>query len=261
MQRSLQEIKKKLTQFSALVPNGDKMPVYRFLAQLIIVAVENGLWNPGDLIPPEHFFAQELNVSLGTVKRAMLELVNNGILYRRRGSGTYVADFSFSREMRRYYLFLEDFHTNGNKNKYLLLSRNIVPAQPEINELLGLAPDAKLIELTRTIEENGRRIALTHAYYEAVRFADIMTIPVSRLERVPLFLILEKDFNVRADAIQELFGVTPLNAASAGLLNVAESFPALTIKSLTSVQDMPPFEYRICYSSSYSSFLYRSIKY
>lgn len=66
--------------------------LYRQLAHEIRRRVRQGEFQIGQQIPGEHALSRDYHMSVGTVKRAMMELVREGILQRKRGSGTFVAD-------------------------------------------------------------------------------------------------------------------------------------------------------------------------
>ena len=89
--------------------NGDPTPVYFQLQKELLKEIENGRWLPGQSIPPERAMAESHQLSVGTVKKAILNLVNEGYLYRIQGKGTFVAGMTLQPESLRYYRFLEDF--------------------------------------------------------------------------------------------------------------------------------------------------------
>jgi DNA-binding transcriptional regulator YhcF (GntR family) len=85
------------------------LPAYLLLQKTIQSGIETGHWKTGDRLPPERLLAEMAGMSVGTVKKAVLNLVSEGLLYRVRGRGTFVAGSSIARETRRYYLLLRDF--------------------------------------------------------------------------------------------------------------------------------------------------------
>lgn len=66
-------------------------PLYRRLADAIRDAVEQGALEPGTRLPSERLLATALDVSRGTAVAAYAELVDAGVVVRRRGSGTTIA--------------------------------------------------------------------------------------------------------------------------------------------------------------------------
>ncbi|MDF2671052.1 MAG: GntR family transcriptional regulator [Paenibacillus sp.] len=66
-------------------------PLYSQIQDYIVQQIENGYWPENHQIPPEREIADQFRVSRITAKNAMLGLVNEGVLYRHRGKGTFVA--------------------------------------------------------------------------------------------------------------------------------------------------------------------------
>ncbi|SHH82710.1 transcriptional regulator, GntR family [Cognatishimia maritima] len=66
------------------------LPVYIQIAELIIRDVSSGRLTDGDRLPPERDMAAEFNTSVGTLRKALAELTNKGLLERIQGSGNYI---------------------------------------------------------------------------------------------------------------------------------------------------------------------------
>ncbi|TIU10688.1 MAG: GntR family transcriptional regulator, partial [Mesorhizobium sp.] len=101
--------------FAAAQSNGSDAPVYRRLQAALVDAIASGTLKPGAVLPPERELALELGISRVTVRRAMAELVRQGLITQRHGSGTYV---SGTRErvvqsLSRLYSFSEDMTSRG----------------------------------------------------------------------------------------------------------------------------------------------------
>ena len=72
-----------------LIPGVSK---YALLRDVLVDAIASGHWKRGELLPTEQDLARETPFSLGTVQRALRSLVDDGIIVRRQGHGTFVAD-------------------------------------------------------------------------------------------------------------------------------------------------------------------------
>jgi len=66
-------------------------PLYRQIQDLIVQALADREWLPGEMIPSEMDLAARFEVSQGTVRRAIDELAAEHLLVRRQGKGTFVA--------------------------------------------------------------------------------------------------------------------------------------------------------------------------
>ena len=85
------------------VNNLDGGPLYKGVQRALMEQLATGDLKPGQLIPSERQLATEYNVSIGTLRKAIDELVENRILIRQQGKGTFVA--SHDRERLLFYFF------------------------------------------------------------------------------------------------------------------------------------------------------------
>ena len=71
----------------------NRQPLYQQVRQILLKTIQSGEWKPGEKIPIEPVLAQQVGVSIGTLRRAVETLVNDGILLRREGAGTFVRTY------------------------------------------------------------------------------------------------------------------------------------------------------------------------
>ena len=255
-------LREKLAAYRRSIPNSEDLPVYKILQRLIQSAIAEGYWKPGEAIPPERLFAKLTGASVGTVKKSIGNLVNDGILYRRQGSGTYVASRSLMRNMRKYYLFLSDFNDAERVNSIILHSAAIVRPVPEINQALGLGENSQLIQLTRLFKEDEDAIVLTRSYFSSETFSGLLQVSPLRFEKVPLYVIIEEDYRLRLSHTDELLSLRTPRPEDAELLGSGRGKQVLFTKSLTyGAMSGTPFEYRESYCRPGDKYMYRCISY
>ena len=135
-------------------------PLYKQLKEYIRTWIESNRLQPGDKIPTERELSRLLGVSRLTVRQAIAELVEEGILYRVQGSGTYVAEAEAltlhavvsEREWVRYLLQAESRYNERNERRPVRLEVEVV-GRPRLRERIisavaaGEAPDIVLIDL------------------------------------------------------------------------------------------------------------------
>ena len=76
-------------------------PLYQQIKELLLKSLQQGEWQPGEVIPSEIELAERFQVSQGTVRKAIDELANENLLMRRQGVGTFVATHSEERVQDR----------------------------------------------------------------------------------------------------------------------------------------------------------------
>lgn len=81
----------------------ERLPLYQRLRDEIAARIAAGDWLPGELIPTEAELTQRYGVATGTVRKAVDTLVNEGLLQRRQGRGTFVRRPSFDSSFMRFF--------------------------------------------------------------------------------------------------------------------------------------------------------------
>ncbi|MEW5724922.1 MAG: GntR family transcriptional regulator [Thermodesulfobacteriota bacterium] len=128
---------------------GEPTPVYYKLQTLIKQDIENGNFHPGDPIPSERVLAETYELSTGTVKRAVMNLVNDGYLYRIQGKGTFVAGTVLRRESLRYYRYLSHFGDKEAETTIKFLGLGRAPATGPLAACLKVEKGTERFEIKR----------------------------------------------------------------------------------------------------------------
>ena len=197
-------------------------PRYLQLRRLIEDAIRNGLIKPGDALPSEREIASRIDLSRVTVRKAVQDLVRDGVLFQRHGSGTFVAPKVGRVEQSLSILtsFTEDMASRGISVRSVWLDRGIYVPSPEEFVALGLSANERVVRIARLRIGNDEPLALERASLSAKTLPDPNAVgnslyealektgmrPVRAVQRISAALLGEKD--------AELLGVT---AGSAGL--------------------------------------------
>ena len=134
-------------QVPVLIDRSSPVPLYHQLAEQLARAIDDGQLQPGDPFENEVSVAERLHVSRPTVRRAIQELVDRGLLIRRRGLGTTISNRKVHRKARLTSLY-DDLKEAGQKPRTDLLDlRTDTNAQAAAG--LDLPADTPLLHLTR----------------------------------------------------------------------------------------------------------------
>ncbi len=233
-------------------------PVYFKLQSAIKEKIEQGHWKPGDMIPPERIFAEEHKLSIGTVKKAISNLVNEGFLYRIQGKGTFVTGTYVRRDKLRYYRCFSNFGDSESNMNITLLGIERIRPVPEINRLLKLRSKSDLFKVSRLMNfDEGPRI-LSVSYLAQSQFK-ALDAPLFRtkMEKVALYSILEESYGVPTIYNQELIGVEKAAKDVARELNIRTGTPLVVIEMLAFTYKDRPYEYRISHCITSERKLFR----
>ncbi|MEY4507368.1 MAG: hypothetical protein RL297_1946 [Pseudomonadota bacterium] len=104
------------------------LPVYLQISELLARQIKAGHWHKGERLPTEAELAQTLQVAIGTVRKALALLSDQGVLERKQGSGTYVKQIAGTQ--RIYELFRLELNTGpGLPTAHILdVSRHTRPS-------------------------------------------------------------------------------------------------------------------------------------
>ncbi len=124
------------------------VPLYHQLAEQLIAAISDGTLRPGDAFENELAMSDRLSLSRPTVRRAISELVNKGLLVRRRGIGTTVANQMVHRKAELTSLY-DDLIREGRTPRTDVLSLNCSTQDDRAAEALGLPLGTPLVSIVR----------------------------------------------------------------------------------------------------------------
>lgn len=126
------------------------IPLYYQLKELIHEEIEDEVYRPGDPIPTEKDLCAIYGISRMTVNKAIMCLVNEGLLYRLQGKGTFVAEYKKNHQLNQLKGFTDDMSGRGFKVETKILSFITVVATKNKRFHLNLEGDQnKLIEMRR----------------------------------------------------------------------------------------------------------------
>jgi GntR family transcriptional regulator len=134
---------------------------YREIEQYLRALVERA--GPGDPLPSEAELCERFSVSRMTVRQALSELTNDGLVERRRGQGTFVAHRPVHRRPGVFLSFTEEMNRRGAQASSRLLAAGMDdPRRSEVLDL-GLAPDSQVVRVVRVRLADGVPVALEDA--------------------------------------------------------------------------------------------------
>ena len=212
--------------------NGDSAPLYLRVKKLLQGAIAQGELKAGDSIPSERDAAELLAISRVTVRKAFTELVREGILVQRRGSGTFVRGQrqQFEQPLSRLTSFSEDMRLRGIVTEADWLERSSGLPTPEEALKLSISPNEHVCRFHRLRRANGEPLALELAVIPHRFLDDPGTV------RVSLYEALERRGFRPVRALQRLHA-TALGPREARLLDQSEGSPSLFIERIAYLPD------------------------
>ncbi|MDF0601133.1 phosphonate metabolism transcriptional regulator PhnF [Psychromarinibacter sp. C21-152] len=147
-----------------------KTPLWQAIASALTEDIAEGRYREGDKLPTEAQLAERFGVNRHTVRAALAQLVDAGLVRTRRGAGAFVTarptDYPIGRRVR--------FHRNllaaGRTPDKRVLTAGEQVSTPYIAERLRIAPDAAVCYYHGLSLADGRPVALFESHFPAQRF-------------------------------------------------------------------------------------------
>lgn len=216
------------------------LPLYEVVKRQITEAIMVGKLEPGSILPSEVALSQTYGVAVGTIRRALMDLTNDGLLSRRRKTGTIVTGRKPQHSLR---LFFQYFRLHGLDGS---LSRSVTKVT-SLDRSHAASADAKKLQI-----DEGSKIVTFHR----VRYVDDRPIMHEKLtlshERVPdfpqnaeeipslFYLHLLENYGIRISAIREQIGADLATNADVKWLNLTQPAAVLTIDEVVYDQTAVP---------------------
>jgi GntR family transcriptional regulator len=202
-------------------------PAYKRIQNVIRRRIDGGQLKIGDAVDSERELARIHCVSLMTARHALAGLEQEGIVERRRTSGTFVAHpkIHFNKLMS----YTEHMSSRGLAPRTRVLSAKLIERQLEIAARLGVPATSCLVKIDRLRLTADTPFALETCYLPAPEFAELISGPLGKNS---LFGTLEHDYGVELAYADEEVDATPADAHNAQLLSVPRGTPLLRIRQV-----------------------------
>ncbi|AWV72362.1 GntR family transcriptional regulator [Latilactobacillus curvatus] len=214
-------------------------PVYIQIHNQIKKDIEAGKWSIGDRIPSERELALNFEVSRMTLRQAVQTLVDEGILERRIGAGTYVANQKVQEKMSGVTSFTELMTSQGKQPSSKTISFHI--ANPSLSE-------AEKLHL-----EDGQQVLRM----ERIRYADnvpicfeVATVPQSVVAdfskseiTTSLYKTLEEKGGYKLGGAQQTVSAQLASERIAEFLDIKRNGSILKLRQVSFLANGEPFEY------------------
>lgn len=188
-----------------------------------------------DLIPSEMVLSKHFKASRVSVRMAINKLVQDNILYKKRGSGTYVKKVDHSR-----LIGLTEEMRNKNKTiSNIILDFKIISSPKEISEILELNENENIYYIERLRFSDGKPIVLEKSYMPVYLFKDlsIEVLNTSKYE----YIEGKKEYKIKRSS-QDIFPIISTEELEEKL-NLEKNIPILNVRSIGTLENNKKFEY------------------
>lgn len=176
-------------------------PLYYQLKEIISEKVKNGEYPIDSLIPSESEFCKIYNISRITVRKAILDLVQEGILYRGKGLGTFVTKPVKIAKLKGVQGFTELMLKLNQRPSAKVLDVKVKKATAHISDKLGISSDERVVAIKRLRSSDDEPLFIEFLYLPYLR---VEGLEKEDLEK-SIYGILKEKYGIKITRAVETF--------------------------------------------------------
>jgi GntR family transcriptional regulator len=227
------------------INRASKLPLYHQLYQLLHDDILSGKWRPGDMLPPESELVEHYQMSRTTVRQGLDMLVNEGLIYRQRGKGSFVAHPTVEQTLVRIVSFTDDMHQRGFTPGTKVLAHSLLPAPKEIARHLEISEGEELARLERLRLANGEPMSIEESFLVHRLCPGILD---GDYASTPLREALQQNHGIRWLHARQVIRAVFAPASTARTLSIEPGSALLSLERVSYSQQNIPVEFlRILY--------------
>jgi len=216
------------------------IPLYHQIEQRLLEQIQSGELEPGKPLPSIQQIAALMGVSQMTVRQAVRELSELGVIYSRQGKGTFISGIKLERDFRQVLSFTEETQARGATPSSKVLSFRIQPPSPEAMEALGLGESEKVFLLRRVRYGDSVPMAIESSCLPVRLCPGLME---TFDPTTSLYDELAEQFGVQFMVTDEVVEVGKASAEDAHLLEIAPQSPVFLFTRVSYLENGTPAEH------------------
>jgi GntR family transcriptional regulator len=223
-----------------------ELPLWRHIRNALEQALADGEYPPGTPLPSEAKLAARFGVAIGTVRRAVDELVAARALIRRQGKGTFVPDLGGPADRTQFYFFhieREDGHRERPEFELIDFAEHVrCPA--EVAARLGLAPGEPMLLARNRQALSGTPVMVDEIWLPRALFPGLDRAGFAEREGT-LYGLYQRRFGLSVVRTDERLRAEAAPAEVAALLGLRPGAPVLRIQRVAFAIGDRPVELRV----------------
>jgi GntR family transcriptional regulator len=220
----------------------DRLPRYQRLRDDLASRINRQEWRPGESIPSEAELSATYGVAVGTVRKAIDQLVADGVVERHQGRGTYVRRARFNSSLFRFFRFQSE---SGERRvpESRILRRESIAAPSAVASALRLREGDPVISLSRLRLIGGVPLLAEEIWLERSRFEALLMIDTSEFGDL-LYPLYEERCEQVVVSAEETLTVEIAPPLQARLLGLEPGSPLVVIERVAFDLERRPIEWR-----------------
>lgn len=225
-----------------LLNHDSKIPLHRQAEELLRKLIKENHFREGDIFPKETALAMRWGISRNTVRQAINSMVKDGLLERKKKSGTRICKKKITTDLSNWFSFTHEMEVKGVPFKTIKHEVRVVKSDEDVALRLQIAIGVPLVSLERIRSTDKNPMVYFESY-----FHPRLGLTGNENFEQPLYEMLDKEYNVVPMYSQEEIRAIVADQKIAALLNIDKNTPVMERKRLVLDAGKRPIEYNICF--------------
>ncbi|CAH1198787.1 putative HTH-type transcriptional regulator YurK [Paenibacillus plantiphilus] len=220
--------------------DASQKPLYLQLKQIIKEDISRGIYEAGQKLPPEAEICKTYGVSRITVRRAITDLVEEGILHSQQGKGSYVREIKEKRELISVGSFSDMTTASGKTPSTQILSNVIIEADEKLAAMFKIKRNDPVLNLHRLLFIDNQPFIIETSYFPLEYLPDLEKYIG---ESSSTYQILKKRYDIEPAFSEKTLEVILATEYESSLFHCDRGTPLYLIDKITYDQKDRPLHY------------------
>ena len=223
-----------------VINHSSPIPLHFQVEELLRKLIELPKYKAGEFLPVEVELAKKLGVSRNTIRQATNKLEYEGLIIRKKGYGTKVAEKTVTTQLDNWHSFTQEMNEKGIAFSNLLIKAEWTECNKKIAVFFNISEKTKIVKLTRLRgDENGPFV-----FFESYFHPRIGITPDEDFS-LPLYELLEDKFKTQVNVSREKIQARLASKITSKRLKIKPGEPILIRERFVSGPGDKPVEYNI----------------
>lgn len=222
------------------IDHKSKLPLHFQVEELLRKLIEQPEYRKGEFLPPEVEMAKTLGVSRNTIRQATNKLEYEGLIVRKKGYGTKVAENTLTTQLNSWHSFTQEMNDKGISFKNYVIKAEWVEAEQKVATFFNVPVKSEVLRVTRLRGDD----AGPFVYFESYLHPRIGVVESENFGE-PLYELLEKKYKTPVSVSHEKIKARIASKITADRLRIKKGEPVLIRERFVSDPGNRPVEYNI----------------
>lgn len=216
------------------------VPLYAQVRDALRDSIEQAAFRPDDQLPSEPELCRLFDVSRTVVRQALTDLEYQGMVVRRKGRGTFVAQPRIGESLFQELTgFFQDMERRGQAPTSRVLTQHVIPSTARIAQALNLPAGAPVVHIDRVRLIADEPIVYVSTWLPYALFPRLVETDLSQRS---LYAFLEQEYGMLIARGRRVITAVAAGEYEAELLGVAPGAPLIALDSVSYLDDGTPIE-------------------